>query len=103
MNNDKVNSLIRFAIRSRGVCFKQTLEYNIYKGRVHLILVASDISDNSLDEVENIKKNVKVITYLNKSELGELFSKDQVAVCGILNVNLAKEIKRLLKEEEDNA
>ncbi|MEG0034286.1 MAG: hypothetical protein RR578_00240 [Bacilli bacterium] len=100
MNKTKINTLIQFAIRSKSICFKQTLGFNVYKRRVFLIVVASDISQNSRDDIDSIKKNIPCITLYSKVELGELFSKAEVSGFGIMNVNIAKEINKLVKEEE---
>ena len=59
--NQKVNSLIQFAKRARNIAFKQTLHHFLNKNKVGVVLIASDISENTLAEFNNHKK-VKFIT-----------------------------------------
>ena len=94
--NQKVNSLIQFAKRARNIAFKQTLHHFLNKNKVGVVIVASDISENTLAEFNNHKK-VKFITYLSKQELGNVLSKDEVSIVGILDRNIANQIIKLLE------
>ena len=94
--NQKVNSLIQFAKCARNIAFKQTLHHFLNKNKVGVVLVASDISENTLAEFNNHKK-VKFITYLSKQELGNVLSKDEVSIVGILDRNIANQIIKLLE------
>lgn len=99
--NNKVNTLIQFAKRAKKVSYKQTLGFHLLKNKVGVVLVASDISENTLKEFSSFKK-VKFLTYLTKEELGLVLSKEQVSIVGILDFNISKQIIKLLKEEENN-
>lgn len=94
--NTKVNSLIQFAKRARNIAFKQTLHHFLKRNKVGLILVASDISENTLKEFSGYK-NVKIITYLTKTELGNVLSKDAVSIVGIVDKNISSQIIKLLE------
>lgn len=95
--NNKINTLIQFALRSRAIVYKQVLQGQINRNKIHLIIIAKDASSNTIKEFNF--KNVPVITYLDKEELGIILNKDSVAVFGISNPNLAKQINKLMKEE----
>ena len=99
--NIKVNSLIQFAKRARNIAFKQTLHHYLKRNKVGVILVASDISENTFKEF-NGYKNVKIITYLTKKELGNVLSKDEVSIVGILDRNISSQIIKLLEGGIDN-
>lgn len=100
MNQNKINGLIGFAIRSRSISFKQTLVKDVNHKKVNLIIYASDVSENTLNEYKNEINSVKSIKYLTKNELGYLFNKENVGIFGIKNPNIAKEIIRIYNEEE---
>ena len=95
----KINNMIGFAIRSKAISFKQTLRFDFNKKRISLIIIANDISENTKKEFEDLFKSTSTIVYLNKSELGELFNKENVAIFGIKNENMAKKIKELYEKE----
>lgn len=97
MNQNKINSLIQFANRANKISYKQTLNHYINKNKLPLVLIASDASNNTLDKI-NLSK-VKYYSYLTKIELGNLLNKEEVSIIGILDINIAKEIIKLLKEE----
>ena len=90
--NNKVNSFIQFAKRARNIAFKQTLHHFLSRNKVGVLLVASDIAVNTLKEFSGYK-NVKIITYLTKKELGLVLSKDEVSIVGILDKNISKQIE----------
>ena len=99
--NTKVNSLIQFAKRARNIAFKQTLHHFLNKRKVGVVLIASDISENTLSEFSGYK-NVKIITYLTKEELGKVLSKDEVSIVGITDRNISSQIIKLLEGGIDN-
>lgn len=98
MNINKINSLIQFANKANKISYKQTLNHFINKGKIGLILIASDASSNTLDKID--LKTVTHLNYLTKNELGDLLNKSEISIIGILDKNIAKEIKRLILEED---
>lgn len=100
MNYKKINSLIQFGKASRQIVTKQNLEYQVKKGRCRLILLANDIAPSSKEEVLKIAGNAKVLTYLDKKELGLVLSKSNVGIIGITNNNIAKEIIKLMEVDD---
>lgn len=96
--NNKVNSLIQFAIKGGKIAFKQTIPHFIKKRKIGVIIYANDASKNTIESY--LDNSCNCIMYLSKKELGELFKKDEVSIFGILDQNLSKEIVKLLKEEK---
>ena len=52
--NTKVNSLIQFANRARHIAYKQTLHHFLSRNKVGVLLVASDIAENTLKEFTDL-------------------------------------------------
>lgn len=100
MNVQKINSLIQFAKRARSIAFKQTLHHFLSKNKVGVVLIASDASENTVKEFSGYKK-VKFITYLTKKELGNVLSKEEVSIVGILERNIANQIIKLSEGGND--
>ena len=99
MLNNKLVSLIQFAKKSRSIVYKQSLASLVAKNKIYLIILAKDIAPSSLNDVKKICKNVELLYLEDKLVLGELLSKNEVSVFGISNINIAKQIKLLVKEE----
>ena len=98
---EKVRSLINFAIRAK----KYTIGENVVfskKGKVKLALLASNASDNTKKRYTDklIFNQIPFVEYSTKEEIGNLLNKKEVAILGITEVNISKEIKKLIKEDE---
>lgn len=91
MVKQRIGSLIQFAKRAKKVAFKQTLHHFLIKNKVGVLFIANDASENTIKEF-NSYKNQKIITNFTKSELGNILSKDEVSVVGILDMNISKQI-----------
>ncbi len=101
MTKDKIISLIQFAKRTNDIVYKQTLPIFIKKGQIKLIFVASDIGSASLKSVINFNdKSYKICNLFNKQELGNILSKDEVAIFAIKNIHIVKQIIKILDEKE---
>ena len=65
--------------------------------QVKVLVLSNDISASQ--EKKYLSKanyyNVKVIHFISKQEMGELFNKNEVACVGINDINMAKEIIKL--------
>jgi ribosomal protein L7Ae-like RNA K-turn-binding protein len=101
INTSKINSLIQFARASRSIVYKQTLDKEVMKKRIHLIIKANDISPLTCSEFSVALSKVESISYADKASLGSLLGKEDVAIFGISNPNIAKEIIKLVNQKED--
>lgn len=101
---EKVKTMINFAIRGR----KYTLGENVITSgknrKVKLALLANDASEATkkkyLDKLSYYQ--IPYVIYGSKEELGNLLHKDEISLIGILDINIAKQIKKLIKEDETN-
>ncbi|MDD7735668.1 MAG: ribosomal L7Ae/L30e/S12e/Gadd45 family protein [Bacilli bacterium] len=96
---EKIKSMINFAIRAK----KYTIGENvIYSKKVKLAILALDTSLKSkkryIDKLNYY--HIPFIEYGTKEEIGNLLNKKEVAILGITEVNISKEIKKLIKEDE---
>ena len=98
LNNKKILGLIGLAARARKICFgADSVEQEIKKKKVYLIVIANDASDRTKDKFEKLSKTYKIpiiiegeIEILSKS-----IGKSNKAVIGIQDSNLAKEIEKI--------
>ncbi len=96
--------MINFAIRAGKYSLGESAVAGAKKGKAKLVLIAKDTSDSNkkrwIDKFTYCK--VPYVIYGTKEELGLLFHKKAVAVISINEVNIAKEIRKLIKEDELN-
>lgn len=104
MNNclnslSKVSSLLQFAYCAKKLVFGESVIVNMMLSKVKAMVLATDVSSSQekkyLAKAEYYK--VKVIRIYSKSELGDLFSKNEVACVGLLDHNMAEQIVKLTK------
>ena len=74
LNDDSLKRAGMDYITTADFIYYDSLEDFLNKNKVGVVLVASDISENTLAEFNNHKK-VKFITYLSKQELGNVLIK----------------------------
>lgn len=98
--NDKIKTLIQFANASRSISYKQSLPYDLAKGRISLLIVANDASENTISKIVPINCKIKKILLFTKGELGEILSKDSVSLIGIKDKNIAKGIMKYINENK---
>ncbi len=102
MKIDKVKSYLGFAIRSGKIIFgvDKLLES---KKRPQLILICSTQNEKVTNKVVRYAKNEK-IPYIKLKDLvlGEIVSRDNCKVIGILDLNLAQAVKNEFQMESDN-
>lgn len=101
---DKIKAMINFAIRAR----KYTIGENVIQigknGKVRLALLALDCSSATKKKYSD-KLNFYQIPYIEygtKEEFGSLLNKNKISLFAITDVNIAKQIKKLVKEDETN-
>lgn len=99
MNTEKVKSLLGLAQKGRMLEIgRSAVSVLIKRKRASLIIVAIDASEKIKREVELEcrRNNVPIYIFSSKSELGELCSREMVAVIGISDSHLANGIKNAL-------
>ena len=103
VQRQKVMRLLGLGVRSRGVIVgvKQVREA-ARSNKVELALVATDASENSLEKVTPLlnARRVRFIEVPSAAELGAAVGRDQTAVVGIIDRQLAKGIHELSMKSE---
>ena len=97
----KILGLVGLGLRGRlAVVGVQQVRDAAKRGRLKVALVASDVSQNSLDKVSPLlnAKRVQVIDVFSGAELGNVAGRESVAVIGVTDAGLAKGIKEVVLE-----
>ncbi len=98
MNNKKILGLIGLAARARKICFgADSVELEIKKKRVYLVVIAEDASDRTKEKFSKLGKEYKIpIIIEGEIEiLSQAIGKSNKAIIGIEEKNLAKEIQKI--------
>ena len=100
-NEDKVYSLLGLATRAgKIVSGDDSTLLEMKRGKVNLVIVADDASDNT-KKLFNDKcsyRKIDLIHFSTKLELGSAIGKGYRAVLGIKDVNFSSKIKELLEK-----
>lgn len=98
MINNKILGLMGLAAKARKVCFgADSVELQIKKKKVYLIVVAKDASNRTKDKFRNISEEYD-IPIIIEGEIGILskaIGKSNKAIIGIEDSNLASEIQKI--------
>lgn len=96
---NKISTLLQFAYCAKKISFGESVIIKMMTGQIKVIVLALDVAPSQekkyLDKAQHY--NVEVIRYLSKSDLGALFSKQDVACVGVSDNNMANQIKKLSK------
>lgn len=98
MSNKKILGLIGLAARARNVAFgADSVETEIKKRKISLIIVASDSSERTKDKFKKLGEiyNIPYIIIENIETLSKAIGKDNKAILGIKDLNLSKEILKI--------
>lgn len=98
MSNKKILGLIGLAARARKICFgADSVELEIKKKKVNLIMVATDASDRSKEKFKKLGENYNIPIILEGEIeiLSKAIGKSNKAIIGIEDVNLANEIQKI--------
>ena len=101
---EKIKSLIGFALRARKFALGESVISLGRNKKIKLALLATNASETTKKKYRD-KLNYYHIPYLEygtKEELASLLGKEEISLLGLLEPNLAKEIKKLIKEDETN-
>jgi hypothetical protein len=83
--SEKIKSLIMMAAKAGMVSMGYSAVRDaVEKGRVEGVLVAEDLSDGTREKIlDTLSSSVRRATYLTKSEIGRLVSRDLVGIVAI--------------------
>ncbi len=98
MINNKILGLIGLAARARKVSYgADSVEMQIKKRKVNLIIVADDASKRTKDKFNKIalQYDIPIIVAENIEALSKAIGKSNKAVLGIEDINLSKEIQKI--------
>ena len=97
-NNQKILGLIGLTAKARKICFgADSVEEQIKKKKVYLVIVAIDASDRTKEKFKKISNeyNIPIIIEGEIDNLSKAIGKSNKAVFGIEELNLAKEILKI--------
>ena len=98
MKNNKILGLIGLAARARKISFgADSVELQAQKRKVYLIILAQDSSQRTKEKFQKIseKYNIPVIITQTIENLSKAIGKNNKAILGIGDINLAKEIQKI--------
>lgn len=101
---EKIISMINFAIRARKYSLGESVISLSRGGKIKLALIAKDCSSTTKKMYyDKLNFNhVHILEYMTKSEIGSLLGKKEISVIGFTDINMAKQIIKLIKEDETN-
>ena len=98
MENNKILGLVGLAARARKISFgADSVEENIIKNKVKLIIIANDASDRTKQKFEKLseKYGKNLIVFSSIDKLSKSIGKQNKAIVGIEDINFANEIKKI--------
>ena len=98
MINKKILGLLGLSARARKVSFgADSVEQEIKKRKVKLIIIAEDASTRTKDKFKKLSEqyNVPIIIKGKIEELSKSIGKDNKAIIGIKEINLSNEIQKI--------
>ena len=98
MKNSKILGLIGLAARARKVSFgADSVELEAQKNKVYLIILAQDSSTRTKEKFQKIseKYNIPIIITQTIDDLSKAIGKNNKAILGIEDINLASEIQKI--------
>ncbi|MFQ5709311.1 MAG: L7Ae/L30e/S12e/Gadd45 family ribosomal protein [bacterium] len=94
-------NLLGFARKAGKLCLgtRATLSA-VQKGKVRLVIVASDVSENTESKVrqEALANKTPIICVSSKSELGRRLGREALGVLGVQDATFAKSIQKYLRD-----
>ena len=100
---DKIDSYLGFAARSRNlVVGTDTCKILMGKGKIKLLLIATDLAENTKEKIirEAIRNKVPYKIYETKEKLSKLTGEKISGVFGILDDNFKEVIVKELEKKE---
>jgi len=91
----KIFPLIHFARRANRITMGfEAVKKSIYTGKSRIILIASDIAENTLKKLleEEFSDKIQIFVFSNMNRIAEEFNINRVAIISINDINFAKGI-----------
>lgn len=98
MINKKILGLVALSARARKVCFgADSVEQQIKKRKVKLVLVAEDSSERTKDKFKKLSDqyNIPIIIAGEIETLSKAIGKCNKAILGIEDINLSNQIQKI--------
>lgn len=98
MINNKILGLMGLAAKARKICFgADSVELQIKKKKVSLVVIAKDSSDRTKDKFRNIceQYDIPIIIEGKIENLSKAIGKSNKAIIGIEDSNLANEMQKI--------
>ena len=99
MVNKRILGLMGLSARARKVCFgADSVEEEIKKKNVYLIIIAKDASDRTKEKFKKIGENYKIPMIIIEEKIESLskaIGKSNKAIIGIKDKNLANQIQKI--------
>ena len=98
MINNKILGLIGLSARAGKICFgTDSTKQEVEKRKAKLIIVAENSSDRTKRKFIQLceKNNIPILIYSNIDDISKAIGKENKAVIGIKEENLAKEIEKI--------
>ena len=98
MINKKIIGLIGLAAKARNISYgADSVEIQVKKKKVYLIIVAQDASDRTKEKFKNISEKYKIpfIVWGKIEEISKAIWISNKAILGVENLNLSKEIQKI--------
>ncbi len=96
-NNEKIFGLIGLAARARKICFgADSVEQEIKKKKVYLVIIAKDSSDKTKSKFINLCEsyNIEYVVIGDIDKISKTIGKVNKAIVGIKEQNLASQINK---------
>ena len=98
MINKKILGLIGLSARARKIAYgADSVENEIKKRKVYLIIIANDSSDRTKEKFQKLSEIYNIPIYIGGEieELSKAIGKSNKAILGIEDINLANEIQKI--------
>lgn len=98
MISNKILGLLGLAMRARKIAFgADSVENQIEKRKVYLAIIAEDSSKRTKEKFEKLcnANNIPIIIKGNIEELSKAIGKNNKAIIGIEDINIANEIIKI--------
>lgn len=98
----RISAYLGLAKRGHKVHVGEVLLKKIEKNKIYLILLATDVtSQNQIKLKEKARKNkIPMLECLTSSELASALNYQTLSAVGLSDINLAKQLIKILKEEK---
>lgn len=98
MVNNKILGLLGLSAKAGKICFgADSVETEIKKKKVNIVIVAQDSSDRTKNKFEKICKenHIKIIIFDTIENISKSIGKSNKAIIGIKDQNLASQIEKI--------